>query len=86
MAAKRLSGSTVSSNTLKKWLLSGHTNAASDREQAILSEFEGLTWVRKDVDSNVTGNTNPQYPYYAGLQGPEIKSWQVPLDGTTIHG
>ena len=37
MAAKRLSGSTVSSNTLK---ISGHTNAASDREQAILSELE----------------------------------------------
>ena len=76
MAAKRLSGSTVSSNTLKKWLLSGHTNAASDREQAILSEFEGLTWVRKDVDSNVTGNTNPQYPYY-WTTGARDQVWQV---------
>jgi hypothetical protein len=74
MVAKRLSGSTVSSNTLKKWLLSGHTNAASDREQAILSEFEGLMWVRHDMESPT--NINPQYPYY-WTTGARDQVWEV---------
>ena len=77
MAAKRLSGSTVSSNTLKKWFFSGHSNASSDREQEIFSEFEGLTWVRKDVDSNVTGeDIAPEYPYY-WTTAARNKVWQV---------
>ena len=86
MAAKnfmRLSGSTVSSNTLKKWLLSGHTNAASDREQAIISEFEGLTWVRKDLNDILADDLNHQYPYY-WTAGARDQVWQVWMEAPSM--
>ncbi len=90
MKFERLTGYTVTSDQMRKWLLGGHTNADPNREQEIADMFKGLTWVRKDAGDNQGSITyldisqiDPEYPYYWGTAHGD-KTWQVYMEAPSM--